>query len=220
MIGLSLSIRPSPRGERFLLSLTFMKKQRKIFILPKNCKFFGGETLIGNRKSQRPICGRQALHVVIRSQWAFKKTAFTHKENIRVIEDLILDLAQKYKIRIYRFAIVSNHIHIILKTSRRWRYRCHICVLTGQVAQHVMRFQSFENFKKRLAGEGYRQKRGQHHEQQFWEFRPFSRIIEWGRDFKRCMKYTLRNTLESMGIIPYKERQDHYHEWRVKFVPA
>ena len=33
--------------------------------------------------------------------------------------------------------------------------------------------------------------------QGFWEFRPFSRIVNWGRDLKTCMQYLKQNVLEA-----------------------
>ena len=40
--------------------------------------------------------------------------------------------------------------------------------------------------------------------QAFWEFRPFSRIVNWCRDFKNCVQYLKQNVLEALGFIPYR----------------
>ena len=49
--------------------------------------------------------------------------------------------------------------------------------------------------------------------QGFWEFRPFSRIVNWGRDFKTCVQYFKQNVLEALGFVPYKPRKDYYSKW-------
>lgn len=41
----------------------------------------------------------------------------------------------------------------------------------------------------------------------FWDARPFSRIIEWERDFKSLGFYILQNTLEATGFMPYQPRR-------------
>ena len=47
----------------------------------------------------------------------------------------------------------------------------------------------------------------------FWQFRPFSRIVNWGRDFKMCMKYLKQNILEAFGFVPYQPRKNNYTAW-------
>jgi REP element-mobilizing transposase RayT len=206
---------PRPPANRILQQKSFMKQQT-LFKEPNEKRFFGGELLNGRRKSSRPLCGKSAIHTVLKSQWARGTNAFTHRDNFTAIENLIRNRAKKYGIRIYRIAIVSDHIHLLLRAKRRWLYRAFISSLTGQIAQHVMKFQSFAGFLKRFAGEGYQK---QHKEQKFWIYRPFTRILCWGRDYRNCLKYLLRNKLEALGFIKYQLRTDYYAKWRIKVVP-
>ena len=55
--------------------------------------------------------------------------------------------------------------------------------------------------------------------QGFWEFRPFSRIVNWGRDFKNCVQYLKKNVLEALGFVPYKPRKDYYSKWLKDVLP-
>ncbi len=196
-----------------------MKSQLPLFKIPHTKKFFGGSLLNGRRKGTRPLSHDQALHIVLKSQWARGRNALTHKENKNNIEKLIQNVANRYNIRVYRYAIVSNHIHLIIRAKRRHLYRAFICVITGQIAQHVMKNQSFKNFIKTLGGEGVT--RGQKTEkgQAFWQHRPFTRILNWGKDYVNCMSYLLRNTLEALGFIKYTARRDYYAQWRLKVSP-
>ena len=47
----------------------------------------------------------------------------------------------------------------------------------------------------------------------FWQFRPFSRITNWGKDFKQCIGYLKQNFLEAFGFVNYKPRKNHYAAW-------
>ena len=49
--------------------------------------------------------------------------------------------------------------------------------------------------------------------QGFWEFRPFSRIVNWGRDFKNCVQYLTQNVLEATGFTPFRPRKNYYLKW-------
>jgi REP element-mobilizing transposase RayT len=55
--------------------------------------------------------------------------------------------------------------------------------------------------------------------QSFWEFRPFSRIVNWGRDFKTCVQYLKQNVLEALGFVPYKARKNYYSSWLKNTTP-
>lgn len=49
--------------------------------------------------------------------------------------------------------------------------------------------------------------------QKFWQFRPFSRVLSWGRDYKTCFQYLQQNTLEAFGFIIYRKRNHTYARW-------
>ena len=53
-----------------------------------------------------------------------------------------------------------------------------------------------------------------------WQFRPFSRITNWGRDFKQCIGYLKQNILEAFGFVNYKPRKNHYAAWIKQAAPA
>ena len=77
-----------------------------------------------------------------------------------------------------------------------------------------MNYQSYKNFQhcyelknnSSLGGEGSQKGKGQ----KFFDFRPFTRILNWGKDFQACAKYLLQNILETTGFTSYKKRKNYY----------
>ena len=156
--------------------------------------------------------------------------SFLVKRNHRHIELIITRFAKKFGVRIYRVAINSNHLHLLLRITNRRLYRAFIKAISGQIASQVMGQQSFLNFartrkkppagdgsKSAIGGDGLRSKieggKDERKKAGFWEFRPFSRIVNWGKDFKNCVKYLKLNVLEAFGFIPYKPRKNFYKAW-------
>jgi len=43
--------------------------------------------------------------------------------------------------------------------------------------------------------------------EKFWDQRPFTKILEWGRMHRAALKYLTQNMLEAIGFIPYQERR-------------
>ncbi len=234
---------PSPR----LAPTKGMKKNRnlrnkfsrhqtstQLQLFPKELKFFGGRFLHEKRRGRRPLSTREPIHLIMRSSWAKGAHSFTRPQNKMFIESLTHTLAQKYGVRIYRKAIVGNHLHFILRIHNRETYKSFVRVLSGKIASHIMNGESFATFIGKIGGEGYPQALSagdgaakshytgegstRAHEtqgkgQRFWQFRPFSRVMSWGRDFKNGCEYVVQNTLEALGFIPYKPRRNHYAQW-------
>ncbi len=81
----------------------------------------------------------------------------------------------------------------------------------------MMNHMSFKDFLLHLAldsisdnhkrGEGYKTP---YKGQAFWEYRPFSRLLHWGKDYKTAISYLLQNTLEALGFTPYTPRKENY----------
>lgn len=81
--------------------------------------------------------------------------------------------------RIYEIAICNDHIHFVGLFPTKESYTQFIKALTGAIAR---------KFKIKF------------------KFRPWSRILNWGRSFQIAIKYVLQNHLESVRAIPYQPR--------------
>lgn len=204
------------------------KSPRQLQLLPKDIRFFGGRLLHGKRRGRRPLSTKEPIHLVMRSSWAKGVHAFTQVHNKKAIEGMSLALAKRYGVRIYQRAIVSNHLHFVLRIHNRDTYKSFVRALTGKIASHLMKGQSFTNFRAQIAGDGYERGKTpaeiQGKGQRFWQFRPFSRVMTWGKDFKIACQYVTQNALEAEGFIPYKKRFDRYaqvtRDWLEWVFPA
>jgi REP element-mobilizing transposase RayT len=192
-----------------------MRKNQQLKFFKNTQRFFGGRLLYGKRKSQRPLSTKDALHFVMRSLWAKGPYSFLQPHNRKEIERLLMCMSKKYGVKIYRQSIQSNHIHLVIRISKRDLYKAFVRVLSGKIASHVMGSMSFKEFLKVWQrGDGFKSPNEPHgNEQQFWQFRPFTRVLAWGRDFKTCCGYVLQNTAEALGFQAYKERKNYYAKW-------
>ena len=183
--------------------------------------------LDGKKKSFRPLSSKDSIHFVLRSEWASGKDSFLVRRNKKGIEGIIKRFAKKFGVKIYQQAITGNHIHLLLKITNRYLYRGFIKAVSGMIASHVMGQQSFKLFAKSRsilkAGGGVTtpqiSDKSTDKAQGFWQFRPFSRVVNWGRDFKSCTEYLKQNVLEALGFIPYTVRKNYYAKWLIKTVP-
>jgi REP element-mobilizing transposase RayT len=155
-------------------------------------KEFGGSQRLNraNARAQRPISVKRPMHLVMRSTLASGEFSFLRAKRARRIEALVHKLGKEKGVKVYRFANSGNHLHFIVLPRSREAYKAYIKAITGIIARLT------------LGAE-----RGSAKKIRFWDAKPYTRILEWGRDFKTACQYVLQNTLEALGFIPYQMRK-------------
>ena len=146
------------------------------YINEKSLKIFGGENLIGKRKTARLLSDKKPIHLILRSN-TLKVFTPTNKS----LKRLIYNLAEKYSIKIYELALNHNHIHFVIKLKNKNLYKFFIRELTSKMAIAI---------RKKLP-----------HLITILSLRPWTRILEWKRDFENVVDYVILNIEESMGWV-------------------
>ncbi len=142
---------------------------------------FGGSLLRGNPRQSRPMDLRKPLHLILKSTKAKGDLNFLNKKCSGRIRGTVFKYAKQFKIKVYRYVNVGNHLHLVILTPSDQAYQRFIRAVTGKI---VMGLQTL--FRKKLKG--------------FWDHRPFSRVIVWGKDFAGIADYVLQNTLDVIGM--------------------
>lgn len=150
---------------------------------------FGGTRLRGNAREARPMAPKRPLHLVLKSSLATGDKSFLKTARKKPIEQLLYRLAKRKGVKLYRYANSGNHLHLLILPSSQRAYYSFIRAATGLIARLT------------LGAE-----RGKAKGQKFWDAKPYTRIVEWGRDFRGVCAYILQNTLEALGFIPYQPR--------------
>jgi len=163
---------------------------------------FGGSLLKkSNAKTKRPLSTKHAMHVVLRSSKAKGEWSLRSLKNQKIVEKLTRTLAKKYSIKIYEYANVGNHLHLLIKLSNRYTFAPFIRALSGSIALKVTGSNKLKALKEK-----------------FWDYRPWTRIVEWKKAYSIAKDYVIQNHLEAMGLIPYKPR--NYQKYFLKKAPS
>jgi REP element-mobilizing transposase RayT len=165
--------------------LSFLRKLR---LEPSRIEH-GGEVRLHRRKLSRPIDLRRSLHVVLRSARARGAWSLRRFQNDAIVRAVLRRFARRYAIRVYRFANVGNHLHLLLRSPSRLALQDFLRTFAGITARRVTGAR-----KGRPVG-------------RFWDFLAYSRIVRWGRDFRGVKAYVMRNELEGLGIAPARPRR-------------
>ncbi|MBI2606794.1 MAG: hypothetical protein HYW49_12015 [Deltaproteobacteria bacterium] len=148
---------------------------------------FGGKPTRGKRKIARPIAIKRAMHVVMRSSRARGAWSLLNPGNRRIVEDAIR-AGERFGVRVYDRANVGNHIHFVLKARTHEAYKAFIRLISGKIAFEVTGAKKGRAMVSRKA------------DGKFWDSIPFSRVLEWGRDFINARIYITKNLFQGEGL--------------------
>jgi hypothetical protein len=148
----------------------------------------GGEVRLGLRKLERPLDLRRPLHVVLRSSRARGAWSLRGQRGARIVRYALRRFVRRFDLRVYEFANVGNHLHLLLRCKCRLALQNFLRAFAGVTARFITGAR-----KGRPIG-------------RFWDFLSYSRIVAWGRDFSGVRAYVIRNALEARGIVPYRVR--------------
>lgn len=156
------------------------KKQNSFWKAPP--KEHGGARAKGRGKVVRPIATKRAMHVIVRSSRATGDWSFLRQAHRGRIETLLEATARRFHVKIHRSVNVGNHLHLIVQAKRREHFQNFLRVFTQGVVFLVTGAR-----KGRPVGK-------------FWDALAYSRVVEWGRDWRNLLRYFEKNTFEAAGI--------------------
>ena len=148
----------------------------------------GGEHAQGKRKSRRPIDPKQALHVVLRSSKARGESSMLHPKHCDPIHDFVHKIAKRWGVKLYRYANVGNHIHMLIKVPSRAVWQRFLREVAGGIALIITGARKGSALTRNDSGRG------------FWDHLAFTRIVHFGRDFEGMKRYLIKNLFEAMGV--------------------
>ncbi len=175
-----------------------MSKQKQLHLDEKfevEKEFGGAHLRKSHAKKARPVPIKKTMHLTLRSSKAKGDKSFRYDKNrIKKIDTVVRAQAKKFGVEIYRFAIVGNHLHLLVKASYRRGFISFLRSISGIIARIAL---GAERGSAKLS----ESVRG------FWDQRPWTRILFTWTEFKNVKKYVEQNFNEAMGFAPYKPRK-------------
>jgi REP element-mobilizing transposase RayT len=118
-----------------------------------------------------------------------------HPKHCNSIEKFVHKTAKRWGVRVYRFANVGNHLHLLIQVPTREAWKRFSKELSGGIAQIVTQAQKGSALSRNNDPSiPESAKRG------FWDHLIFTRIVSFGRDFKGVARYLIKNLFEAEGV--------------------
>ena len=163
-------------------------RSKQLKLLKDSPRAYGGDlrkTRKG-RQGARPLDTQNSLHLILKSSKATGAWSFALKPNRLKIERIVRKFSLKYGVKVYSTANVGNHLHFQLKLGNRYTYDPFIKAITSAIAMAITGASRW----KPLVAMGVKQ---------FWDQRPYSRVLKSFRELLNLSDYIQINRLEGYG---------------------
>ncbi|MDZ4661104.1 MAG: transposase [Pseudomonadota bacterium] len=165
-------------------------KSKQLSFFKKLTLEHGGTLGKGKRKGARPISTKHPIHLVYRASKARAKLSLLNFS--RRIDKILSQQAQKFGVSIYEKANSGNHLHLLIRGKKRVGIQKFYISTTALIARLVTGTKKGNKFGK------------------FWDHLIFSRVLtSWSREFLDLKDYLVQNTLETLGLVPFRARLRH-----------
>ena len=169
-------------------------KQTKLFkkLNTHEQSCFGGSLLKGSHaKTKRPFRPHLALHVVLKMNPKIcdesDPKVFTRKSLfvfMNEVDSVLQEQSRRHMIRVYGAANSGNHLHLVIQAPSKDHLISFLKAFSGRVAQ-IVQGEKIEKSRKSF-------------KEKFWEARPYSRLVSFGRDLKGLLRYIGINSTETV----------------------
>jgi REP element-mobilizing transposase RayT len=173
-------------------------KQTSFFKSQGIHQFCHGGILRNKRKGRgrRPLSTKESLHCVFKiNSSKLKLRGLRAHQSFQLIHQILWQYAGHFYIKVEQVSVQNNHIHLLIRTSRRSQFHYFFRVFAGQIAQR------FESKGWLVTDTLTKPQKGT----RLWSYRPFSRVVRGWKAYQTVRDYIQLNEKEATGEIRYKK---------------
>ena len=161
-----------------------MRRTQQLKLFRNQKLFFGGSSKRGHPKKARPFSKKCDVHVVLKSRLAVGERSFLRGGNRKLIDTIVQQVSQRFYVTIRRKINVGNHLHLLIHSPNAEFQKNFLRTISALIARKIMGSNKGSPMNVNA----------------FWDGRPFSRLIPWGRAYTTIQKYLSLNSLEAIGF--------------------
>ncbi len=123
---------------------------------------------------RRAFSSGLAMHVVLKAN----VSVFHGARVSEIVDRVLLRFGKHFAVTVYHRALVGNNLHLVLAPKTQTGLSGFLRVVAGQISLKVSKSKA-----------------------PFWQQRPWSTLVQWGRHYNRVVKYVALNYLEGRDLI-------------------
>ena len=171
-------------------------KQLHLFNSHWKFRYNHGGVLRNKRRGRkaRPLSTKAPLHLVFKIERKNLQKGLRSPLGFYIIQKVIKKFAAHFFVKIEQLSINHDHIHMLVRFTKRTQGLHFLRVVAGQIAQefHKARFLKVTDTLNTP---------------KLWKYRPFTRVIQGFKPYLMVKNYIQLNEKEASGKIKYKPQR-------------
>jgi REP element-mobilizing transposase RayT len=154
-------------------------------------------------RGARPLSTKEPLHLVFKGNRSLMRRGYRSPLGFQICNAVIKKYAKKFFVQIEQQAICGDHIHLLVRFSKRSQGQHFLRVVAGQIAQQFEK----NGFLKASVKVTDTPTTTSGTKPKLWKYRPFSRVVKAWRDYLGLKSYVKLNEKEATKEIPYRKER-------------
>lgn len=186
-------------------------KQNSFFNSDRRSRFSHGGEL---RKKQigrghRPLSTKNPIHAVFKvERLRLRHRSLRSPNNFSLVLNTIKKYSKYFSVKVEQLSVQNDHIHLLIRTSKRSQFHHFFRVVPGQIAQC---FEKENLLARRLNRSASSMtdtpEKDDRKSKSIWKHRPFTRIVVGLKGYKIIRNYIQLNEKEALGEIRYQKNR-------------
>ena len=148
-------------------------------------------------RGPRPLSSKEPLHAVFKvTQFHLRHKSLRTPQSFKLILEIVEKYGKHFAVKIEQYSVQKDHIHLLIRTSRRKHYHHFFRVVAGQIAQRFKKAGLLTNINQKVTDT-----------LKLWKYRPFSRVVKGWKSYKTIRNYIQLNEKEARGEIEYQKNR-------------
>lgn len=160
------------------------------------CSYGGDLRKSARGRAARPLSTKDPIHLVLKINKSAVKGGLRNPHVFRLMSVLIKRYALKFFVKVEQVSIQNDHVHLLIRSTRRSKLQSFFRVVPGQFAQNMTDPPAGANDKNKQGKANVKTK--------IWKHRPFTRIVKGFRAYQIVRNYIQLNECEANGR-PYSK---------------
>jgi putative transposase len=170
-------------------------------------------------RGARPLSSKGPLHLVLKARRERVKQGFRASPRFLLIHRVLRKYAYRFYIKVEQVSVQGDHLHLLIRTTRRSNYLSFFRVLAGQIAQQLER-EGFLSVVAKREGVTDTPRSADANLKvtdtpaaagaattALWLYRPFTRVVRGYRAYRIVRDYIQLNEKEARGEIAYRPQR-------------
>lgn len=149
-------------------------------------------------RKARPLSTKAPIHLVLKTEIKSLRRGLRSPLGFYLINHIIKKYARRFFVKVEQVSINHDHVHLLVRFSKRSFGQHFLRVVAGQIAQQFQK-NGFLAAKNVTDTQNTRAKTTK-----LWKYRPFTRVIQGWKPYLIVRNYIQLNIKEASGAIKFK----------------